>query len=800
MGRRSPTAATGALRPVHTSAQMQENSSGAGRRRVISMVAIVLVAIGGAAADQAFSSIHLRPLATLCAIAFTLFAELPVALAFALVVSAVYSVTGANGPTESFKAVDAAVFTTINVLAAYIANATKVRAAELARLKAELAGELITKQQLADIASAKSALQEYEQRYLSVGDFIPFGTWHTRPDGRLHMSQSFLDLVGMTLEEIQNGGWSTRVIPEDARRFLEAWEQREQRDGNFEQEYRVRGVDEKLYTILSRGTRLTGAHGESLGWVGVSFDITERKRAEERLEFLAEAGRVLALSLDPETTLDRIARLCVPMLADWCAVDLVRGDGTLELVAVNHIDPSRVEWARRMREKDPLDDDTAVRQVVRDGKPLLLDEVTDPTIGAAASVMIVPMIARGKTLGAITLVDAESTRRYRPDDLEFAEILSRRAALAYDNARLYARQQRVAEALQNASLPTSLPDIPGLRICATYRAGANDSEIGGDWYDAFELPDGALALSVGDVAGKGLRAAVVMGAVRQAFRAAAFEGVGPAEILNRSNKLLCHQGIGMVTAAIAILDVESGQLTFATAGHPPILSIRPGETPRRFTTEGLPLGVLPDYVFAQDSAMVDRGSLLVMYTDGLLESTRDIRAGELAMAGAVESEIAAPTSNSAESIVAKVLATNPTDDVAALTVQVAIEAFDRLDVILPAEPESACVIRRGLRRLCIAAGLTEQRTLNVLVASGEAVSNAIQHAYGVDGGDVHVHAYVERESIVVEISDKGKWRAARQDGHGRGINLMRKLLDSVLIRTTGEGTTVELRLAIGPAL
>lgn len=781
------------------------------RRRALSQSAIALVAIAGAAAAQAIGGIHIQPLGTLCVVAFMLFTDLASGMFFALAVSLIYSASVSIGAGISIDAANFTILTIVNVSAACVAHAMQLRVAELARFKAELGGELRARQQLADVALAKNALLEYEQRYLSVGEFIPFGTWHTRPDGSLHMSQSFLDLVGMTLEQVQDGGWTTRVVPEDAQRLHTAWEQREQSEGLWESEYRIRGVDDKLYSILSRGTRLKGAHGEPLGWVGVSFDITVRKRAEERLEFLAEAGRLLALSLDPETTLGRFVGLCVPRLADWCSIYTLQDDGTLQLVAANHTDPASLESVRELGERFHLaGDESGVQRVVRTGLPLLHSRVTVEMFddlggrdghGAEilrklqpTSALIAPLIARGNTLGAITLVNAESQRSFTPDDHEFVEILCRRASLAYDNARLYARQQRVAEALQNASLPTSLPDIPGLRICATYRAGVKESEIGGDWYDAFELPDGELVLSVGDVAGKGLKAAVAMGAVRQAIRAAAFEGASPAEVLNRSNRLLCHQGIGMVTAAIAILNVETGALTFATAGHPPILCVRAGEAPRRFTTEGLPLGVLPRYVFAQESAVIDRGSLLVFYTDGLLEFSRDVMAGELAMTGAVENEVASPAVNSAESIVARVLTTNPIDDVAALTIHLSSEMFDTLDVTMPAEPESARAIRRGLRRLCVNAGIDEQVTLNILVAVGEAVSNVIQHAYGVEGGSMHVRAHKERGDFVVEVADNGSWRAARQDGHGRGITLMRKLMDSVSIQTTGDGTHVVMRI------
>ena len=762
--------------------------------------AVVLVAVAGAAADHWFGTTDLRPLATLCVVAFTLVTGLPAGIVFALAVSFLYSAAHAAGFGGSAAVLDTALFTATDILAAIIASAVKSRAAAVA---------------LDDVAVERRTLQEYEQRYLSVGEIIPFGTWHTRPGGALYMSQSFLDLVGMTIDEIQNGGWVTRVVPEDAQRFLEAWERREQSDGSWEQEYRIRGADEKVYSILSRGTRLKGAGGETLGWVGVSFDITVRKRAEERLEFLAEAGRLLALSLDPETTLGRIAALCVPKLADWCTVDLLSDDGRLDLVVINHRNAERIAMARELRLSYPPAEDDGVLRAVRDGIPLIVAD-TKRSISVAdshddrrqallrdlelTSVMHVPLIARGKTLGAVTFVSAESKRRYDADDLEFADILCRRAALAYDNARLFAREQRVAEALQTASLPTSLPEIPGIRISATYRAGAKESEIGGDWYDAFELPDGDLALSVGDVAGKGLKAAVAMGAVRQAIRAASFEGASPAEVLNSANRLLCHQNIGMVTAAIGILRIDTGHFTFATAGHPPIVTIRQDEEPRLLTTEGLPLGVLPEYIFTQDSTTLDRGSLLVMYTDGLLENTRNVKEGELALAGAVRHEHAAPSHNPADSIVSRVLTTSPTDDVAALTVELSPDSFDSFDVTVPAEPESARMIRRGVRRLCRAAGLTDQRTLNMLVASGEAVSNAIQHAYGVEGGTVSVHAYRDGGTLVVEIGDTGRWRAERQDGHGRGIALMRKLVDSASIHTTARGTAVELRIANGPSL
>jgi len=449
--------------------------------------------------------------------------------------------------------------------------------------------------------------------------------------------------------------------------------------------------------------------------------------------------------------------------------------------------------------------------VLRTGKPELYDTIPDEMLVQAArderqlwllrelgmrSAIIVPLIAREKILGAITFVTAESGRRYSSSDLAFVEILSRRAALAYDNARIYAREQRVADTLQRASLPTSLPQLPGIRLRATYLPGASESEIGGDWYDAFQLPDGTLAISIGDVAGKGLRAAVAMASARQAIRAAALEGSPPPEVLERVNRLLLHEGTGMVTAVFGVLDPVTLAFTFANAGHPPPLHAFPGESVQRLVARGLPLGLFSDHHYLAETMKLRPGSLLAFYTDGLIEFDRNIENGETVLAEAVQAEGNGETPDPAIAIVRRVIFGVPKDDVAVLTVSVSAQTLEDVDITTAATPMSARVLRQALRRLALSIGLNESATFDLLVAAGEAISNAIEHAYGIKEGTVQVRASHNGSKLLAEVIDRGTWRPPQNTGRGRGLKLMRSLMEKVEIETNANGTLVRLTMPL----
>ncbi|HYK51962.1 MAG TPA: SpoIIE family protein phosphatase, partial [Candidatus Eremiobacteraceae bacterium] len=474
--------------------------------------------------------------------------------------------------------------------------------------------------------------------------------------------------------------------------------------------------------------------------------------------------------------------------------------------------PKKLESIAELRAYPRQTDETrGTHAVARTGKSELYPDISDEMLVRAAtddrhlellraldmrSGMIVPLIARERVIGTLTLVDAESARRYTPKDLSVAEVLAVRTALAYQNAVHFARESRVADTLQRASLPSELPQLPGLRINATYIPGATESEIGGDWYDAFLLPDGKIGITIGDVAGKGLRAAVSMGVVRQALRYATLDGLSPSAALRRVNRHLYLEGTGMVTAVTATLDLANDRLVYATAGHPAAFISSPAGDVERITTSGLPLGLFAQSMYSEVERQLETGELLVLYTDGLIENDRDIERGERDLEAAVAAEARSASPNPALAILHRMIADTPKDDVAILTIGLSRWPVERLDIEAPAVPASARMLRQSLRRLAAGVGLDEQRSFGLLVASGEAISNVIEHAYGLREGTVRVVGSRIDDNLVVEISDKGSWRAPRSEGRGRGLALMRSIVDQADVTADADGTTVRLILSL----
>lgn len=539
--------------------------------------------------------------------------------------------------------------------------------------------------------------------------------------------------------------------------------------------------------------------------------VAERTRD---LRFLADASRALAASLDFEATLGRVTRLAVPHLADWCIVDLLEEGGAVRQVAAAHVDSSKESLVREMRRRYPphLNPAHPIMKALGGGRPEMIIEIDDGHLAARArdathlamlrelgirSQIAVPLVARGRTLGVISFSAGASRSRYGPADLVLAEDLARRAAIAVDNARLFEREHRIAETLQRAFLPATLPELPDVTLHAAYVPGANESEVGGDWYDAFRLPDGRLAVSVGDVTGKGLQAAVAMSQIRQAIRATMLETSSPSAALARVGRLLQLGDTGqMATAVAGILDPDSNTLTYAVAGHPPpVLGTLDGQT-QTLASRGLPLGTQSDDVPADWTVPMLPGGLFVLYTDGLIEHGRNVTEGEAALLEAVRAECERPSADPAKAIQERVLAGGqPTDDVAILTLSMAPRTNGGFHVTLPATPSALPLVRPALRRLAKGAGLDEQSSFALQVAVGEALTNAVEHAYDSAQGTVTVNAQQRAGVVTVEISDQGRWRPTRNEGRGRGLRLMRSLADAVHVDTGTHGTTV--RISVG---
>ena len=307
---------------------------------------------------------------------------------------------------------------------------------------------------------AEEALRASEERYRALAEAMPQIVWTARPDGYFdYYNRRWFDYTGMTLEQTQGWGWQPVLHPEDVERCLRRWARSVETGEDYEIEYRFRrGADGAYRWHLGRAQALRDERGRVVKWFGTSTDIDDQKRTEGALRFLSEADAVLASSLDYEQTLASFARLAVPRLADWCAVDMLREDSSLQRLAVEHVDPSKVELARELEQRYPTapGDPEGAPKVVRTGRAELYAEITDELLTAAArdaehlrllrelglkSALVLPLAVRGRTLGAITLIMAESDRRYGARDLALAEDLARRAAAAIDNARLYRHTQ-----------------------------------------------------------------------------------------------------------------------------------------------------------------------------------------------------------------------------------------------------------------------------------------------------------------------------------------------------------------------
>jgi PAS domain S-box-containing protein len=395
--------------------------------------------------------------------------------------------------------------------------------------------------------------------------------------------------------------------------------------------HRATGVE--LWALL-KATALRDAAGKIEAAVTIIEDVTATKRAALRMEFLAQAGQVLASSLDYQQTLRNVAGLIVPQIADWCGVDLFSEEGDREPVAVAHIDPGKLEMAERLRafEPDELDPEQGLGLVRRTGESVLYKEIPDHLLVEAAvdeehlallravgmrAVLIVPMKVRSRTIGTLTMVSAESGRTFDQGDLEFAEQIAERAALAVENARLYSERSEVARTLQDSLLPEALPKIPGWEIAALYRPAGHGNEVGGDFYDVWEAGEEWLVM-IGDVTGKGVGAAALTSLVRHTARAASDFDRRPAQILTRVDAALRRRpDLSVCTALCLRLSFQRGAV--AAGGHPlPLRLSSAGVT--QLGDPGTLLGAFPGASRPETPFVMGPGETLVAITDGVTDT------------------------------------------------------------------------------------------------------------------------------------------------------------------------------------
>jgi PAS domain S-box-containing protein len=395
-----------------------------------------------------------------------------------------------------------------------------------------------------------------------------------------------------------------------------------------------RATGEERWALLKTAA-VRDADGSMEAAVTIIEDVTATRRRTLRLEFLAQTtNQVLASSLDYQETLRNVTSLAVPQIADWCAVDLFNDDGGRESVAVAHTDPSKLAMAERLRafEADELHPQRALSRIRRTGESLLFRDITDELLGDAAidpehlellravgmrSALIVPMNARGSTIGALTMVSAESGRAFDESDVEFAEQIARRAALLVENARLYTERSEVARTLQRSLLPDALPEIPGWEVATLYRPAGQGTDVGGDFYDFWQV-DGDWLMMIGDVTGKGVGAATLTSLVRHTARAASDFDPRPARILDRVDAALKREPSISICTALCVRFSE-GAGTIAAGGHPLPLCLGAGGV-RHIGRPGTLLGAFDQTHWPETTFELQPGETLVGFTDGVTDT------------------------------------------------------------------------------------------------------------------------------------------------------------------------------------
>jgi serine phosphatase RsbU (regulator of sigma subunit) len=417
-----------------------------------------------------------------------------------------------------------------------------------------------------------------------------------------------------------------------------------------------------------------------------------RLRAEDRaarhqakLEFLAQASAELSASLDYEATLTKVAQLAVPSFADWSGVDLVQ-DGRLHRLAVAHVDPAKVQLARELAERYPTDPDAPAGpwHVMRTGRSELI-QVSDEMLVAAArdeehlriarelrlrSAITVPLIARGRVLGVMSWVAAESGRTYSGEDVTFAEDLAERAAIAIDNSELHSETLAAATRLQHAVLPERTPHAPHFEVAAHYSPSGR-TEVGGDFYDAVPLDDGRVAFFVGDVMGRGVAAAAAMAQMRAAVRAYIAVDPSPRAVLDRLDRMLHQYGTEqLVTLLCGLADPGRGELVVANAGHPPAVVLRrSGEREQLPAADGPPLAVAESPRQERVLPFGD-GDLVLVFTDGLIERRDEtIDDGQVRLLDALGAVRGPDLGSDLDALVEAVRDPTRDDDVAALALR-----------------------------------------------------------------------------------------------------------------------------------
>jgi PAS domain S-box-containing protein len=622
----------------------------------------------------------------------------------------------------------------------------------------------------AERARTDELVRDSEARFRELADTTPALMWMTDAEGHVtFVNEGWLRFTGRTLEEELGDTFALSAHPDDRDDLLARWRESFSDRAEFRFEYRLMHRGGGYRWVLEVGTPRF-ARGEFVGYVGTATDIHERKQMEDGLRESEASFRDLANTAPVMIWTTDERGLITFVNAGWLrytGTTLEEELGPSWSLGVHPDDAPAVisSWNEKLAAREPWELEYRLR-----GKGGDYRWIVDRGV---------PRFEGGRFAGYVgTAID-----------------IHERKTMEARLREVYEREHTIAETLQRSLLPERLPRIEGLEIAARYLPAGHGAAVGGDWYDALERADGRVALVVGDVVGHGLRAAAIMGQLRNAFRAYGLEEASPAEVMARVNRLvITGEEEAMATVLYLVLDRETGDVSFASAGHPPPLVL--SSDGARFLEGGraVPVGAAEPGVFREATAVLPPGASLLLYTDGLVErrdTPLEQRLGELAdAAGRGEDGLEALCN----SVLERVLGHHePTDDVALLAVRPQPVSTGSMKLALPAEPESLSVLRRRLGRFLHAVEASDDVAYEVTLTVCEAAGNAIEHAYGPVDATFDVELSFENGTLLAVVRDRGSWRERRGMHRGRGLKIIEGLMDDVEVTTEADGTVITMR-------
>lgn len=470
----------------------------------------------------------------------------------------------------------------------------------------------------------------------------------------------------------------------------------------------------------------------------------------------------------PLPMLRQIAQLCSNAFAEYCAIYL-RGSSTRPVV-----------WSSRRGVAEGLDEAP-------------YDELLAERLRKAGfeHQVIETLTTANHPVGWLVLASSDEQPSLNPG---IVPTLSFILATLIEQARQLAHHFAVSSRLQRALLPSSLAQAPGLRFDAAYRPADLETEVGGDWYDAFEIGNGTIGISIGDVTGHGLEAAVAMSEIRRSIRSSAVGHDSPSAILNRVDEIVTSEAIGMATALVGLYDPATGVLRYSCAGHPAPILVSGRGRPVPLPGGGLLVGLGMRPASSDWTLTLGSGSSCYFFTDGLLEYSRDIVAGERALFAALERLHASSRPPSAEDLHHSIFAeVHNTDDAATLVMHRERAPEDSLVLSYSAVPQFAPLAREVLRSFATNLGFSNDSLFDFLAATGEAIANAIEHGSHEEASSFDISAHLVGDSVIVDINNHGHWRVfTPREERGRGIPIMRACTRAVEVSSTHERTSVRL--------